>query len=603
MTRTFSVCLVALCVIVASPPVSSAFAAQATPAGGQAQETRPPAAAPRQGSAAQSALNQANAVKDLDQKIAALRKVAADFPKTRQAESASGQVLAALVKKGDPAPVREQAAAMVAAADDTTRGRVQRDVAAALLRGGEGLLDDAENYAVAAAAALPDEKGYVEARTKEAAARGTAAGRSGPPTEPTGPTSYVAAFKRDRQSVLSTLGEVYVRRGKVPAAERTFREVYLADPKSASAANAALKLADYAKAAGRDAEQYDYLAAVAVLGRLTPSALADFQAAYRKAHNGSLDGLEEMLDARYEKEGPHPPAAARYQATSERTGRLVLAELFTGSGCPPCVAADLAFESAMHRYDQGELAVLMYHLHVPRPDPMTNPYTQARSAFYAVPGVPTMAIDGKANTGGGPADYAAELLTGSVAPAIDKRMTVKPGVALTAAATLGGGSIKATATLTPGDAKPGKLRLHLVLVEERIRYSGENGVRFHPMVVRSMASTGVEPAKPPARTREAQADEAEPPSKGTGSLLPVPVLGFAVEPGQARTFDYTFDLAKVAADGLANLEDLEQHSTRFPNHRFVTKKHEVDRDKLWLVAFAQDEETKEVLQAVKVKVR
>ena len=67
---------------------------------------------------------------------------------------------------------------------------------------------------------------------------------------------------------------------------------------------------------------------------------------------------------------------------------MVLGEVFTGSGCPPCAAADVAFDAAMERYSRKDLAVVMYHVHVPRPDPMTTNETSARSKNYGVPAYP-----------------------------------------------------------------------------------------------------------------------------------------------------------------------------------------------------------------------
>jgi len=55
-----------------------------------------------------------------------------------------------------------------------------------------------------------------------------------------------------------------------------------------------------------------------------------------------------MLDERYAQSVTkvHAPAYVRPKG---RTGRMVLAELFTGAGCPPCVGADLAFDGARTR--------------------------------------------------------------------------------------------------------------------------------------------------------------------------------------------------------------------------------------------------------------
>ena len=627
---------------------------QAPPAAGQQGQSQAaaqgqPAAAPapaRQVPPATKALNDASAIKDIDEKIAAIRKVIVDFAKTPQVDQANTLLLDALIKKGDKAAIGEQAKAMVSAADESSRLRIQRDVASALLRG-DVLLEDAESYAKAAADSFPDEKTYIEARKKEAAARAASrpaenaggapaavagaapartpavvpasntAGAPAPATAaantvvatPSGPAApnsdemLATRYKSDKQSTLSTLGQVYAKRGKAADAEKVLREAYLIDKKSAAATTAALKLADYSKAAGRDAEQFDYLATVALAGRLTPEAYADFQAVYKKMHNGSIDGLESELDARYEKDGPKAPEVTRYERAADRSDRVVLAEIFTGAGCPPCVAADLAFESAMHRYGSNDLAVLMYHLHVPRPDPMTNSYTQARSKFYAVTGVPTYVIDGESKVGGGAADNAGPLFKKSIEPVVDKRLTTKTEAGLTLKANATAQGVKATVTVEPRETKATKLRLHIVLAEEQIRYSGENGIRFHPMVVRAMASTGVEPPKPATPAADGAAKPADDAAKPAAPALPVPALGFALEPGKAKTVEYTFDLAKVTADALANLDDLEKNSTRFPNHKFVQKKHEVNAKKLRLVAFVQDEDSKQILQSATVELK
>ena len=101
-----------------------------------------------------------------------------------------------------------------------------------------------------------------------------------------------------------------------------------------------------------------------------------------------------MLDVEYDKRFPNPVELSAYQPTEKRSDRLVVGEVFTGSGCPPCVGADLAFDAALTRYSRKDLVVVMYHEHVPQPDPMSNPDTQARSKYYEVSGVPTYAVDG-----------------------------------------------------------------------------------------------------------------------------------------------------------------------------------------------------------------
>jgi hypothetical protein len=140
-----------------------------------------------------------------------------------------------------------------------------------------------------------------------------------------------------------------------------------------------------------------------------------------------------------------------------------------------------------------------------------------------------------------------------------------------------------------------------------VRYTGENGLRFHDMVVRAMA-------EPPAASQKPAAPAAAPPAAseaGDGTAtgkpdapnvpaVPAKVLGFAVKPGQGGTFQYTFDLKRAEAEALAHLQDFETN-TRKGEYSFRQKRHAIDAGKLCVVAFVQDEATKKVLQTVYLK--
>ena len=58
-------------------------------------------------------------------------------------------------------------------------------------------------------------------------------------------------------------------------------------------------------------------------------------------------------------------------------------------------------DAAMEHYPRRDVAVLMYHEHIPEPDPLANPSSAQRLTFYDVRGTPTLAIDGETVTGGG----------------------------------------------------------------------------------------------------------------------------------------------------------------------------------------------------------
>jgi tetratricopeptide (TPR) repeat protein len=156
-----------------------------------------------------------------------------------------------------------------------------------------------------------------------------------PPTRPTMPTDdeLRASLKSERTAALATLGQILVKRGKTVEGEKALAEAYAAKPASSTMAAIARVLADSAKKAGNDALQLEYLTVLALSGRITADETKDFEAAYRKSHNGSLDGLEAMLDERYRRDH------VRFAVTpftrkppAKPTGKTVLAEIFPGAG-------------------------------------------------------------------------------------------------------------------------------------------------------------------------------------------------------------------------------------------------------------------------------
>jgi hypothetical protein len=156
-----------------------------------------------------------------------------------------------------------------------------------------------------------------------------------PPVRPKMPTDEEmrASLKSERATALATLGQILMKRSKTEEGEKVLAEAYAARPAPSTMASIARVLADSAKKAGNETLQLEYLTVLALSGRITAGENNDFEAAYRKTHNGSLDGLDAMLDERYRREhvrfavtpfARKPPVKA--------TGRAVLAEVFPGAG-------------------------------------------------------------------------------------------------------------------------------------------------------------------------------------------------------------------------------------------------------------------------------
>ena len=89
----------------------------------------------------------------------------------------------------------------------------------------------------------------------------------------------------------------------------------------------------------------------------------------------------------------------------KEANQVVMMELFTGAQCPPCVAADVAFDALQKSYKPTELVLVQYHMHIPGSDPMTNPDTIARWDYYrklfptGIRGVPTQPLQWQAANG------------------------------------------------------------------------------------------------------------------------------------------------------------------------------------------------------------
>ena len=113
--------------------------------------------------------------------------------------------------------------------------------------------------------------------------------------------------------------------------------------------------------------------------------------------------LEVQLDEEYHKKVPPFKPAPYAGRKNPKANQVVLMELFTGAQCPPCVAADVAFDALLMTYKPTEFIGLQYHLHIPGPDPLTNNDSEERQKYYGsvIRGTPSTFFNGKDEAGGG----------------------------------------------------------------------------------------------------------------------------------------------------------------------------------------------------------
>ncbi len=500
------------------------------------EPTTPPRPAPPPPPPDRQAFMAIQKMTDNGEKIAAIEKWLKDFPDSAGKTQALTLRFETLVKHQptDRAAIMDAAQKVLDTGSEGFRSSPYSRVAGALLNAGI-FLDDAARFA---------EKGltlFEEDETKRVA--------------------------QSRANHLATLGRIRFKQGRISAAEKALKAAYAANPEIPTALIGLAELSEHRK---NSKAALNYWMQAALTGRLSKDDREKFETAYRKANNGTLDGLDAALDARYKDAFKPPVHPEPYKPTSMRTDKIVLAEVFTGAGCPPCVAADLAFDAALERYSRKELAVVMYHLHIPQPDPLTNKATIERAKYYTVNGVPTAAIEGVATVGGG-ARAATKGVYDRIRGTIDKALETASGAKLAVDASMPSSGIvkvKVTPSSLAADGEP--VKLQILLVEEMLSYSGENGVRFHPMVVRGIAGE----------------------SYG----------GFTVDRKAPVAREHTFDVAQISAEHKAHLDDYEVNG-RHGKITFSRKPTTINQGNLSVVVFLQEEKTKKVLQTSYVRLR
>jgi hypothetical protein len=266
---------------------------------------------------------------------------------------------------------------------------------------------------------------------------------------------------------------------------------------------------------------------------------------------------EEEIDHAFEAKAlPFEPAP--FSGRRGKSERVALVELFTGANCPPCVAADLAFDALLRTYAPRDVVLVQYHLHIPTPDPLTNHDAERRAHYYGLGGTPMIFMDGRpAPPSGGDRDRAREVYDRLLGGLGEELETAAP-CSLKVTAERHGERIDLTVA-ADGLTRRGTVRLRLMLLEDVVRFPGGNGQRLHHHVVRA---------------------------------FPGGVEGIAVSGPTAR-HQVTVD---VAALRKSLREELAGHRA------FKGGDWPVDLKRLKVVALLQDDASKEVIQVAQADV-
>jgi len=253
----------------------------------------------------------------------------------------------------------------------------------------------------------------------------------------------------------------------------------------------------------------------------------------------------------------------RFAGRKTKSNRAVVVELFTGAQCPPCVAADMAFDGLEKAYPSTDVVLLQYHMHIPRPEPLSNADSEARFEYYAesyakaIRGTPAILFNGKPDAAGGGFKDAAPDKFKEYSEVVNKLLETPATVQLAAKAVRVGDKITIDAKTTNLDKPGDKIRLRLVLVEDWARYKGSNGLQYHHRVVRAM------------------------PGGAKGATLKV------------KDFEHSAEV---------DLNKLRANLGKYLDEDYKDGPRPMRLRDLRVVAFVQNDETSEILNAVEVPV-
>ena len=249
---------------------------------------------------------------------------------------------------------------------------------------------------------------------------------------------------------------------------------------------------------------------------------------------------------------------------------------------------DYTFERVLKDYSSKDLALVVYHEHAPYMDPLGNHSSDSRVKYYGVNGAPQLFIDGKKfqndldYNGGSAEGDKIQKTAAAVNANLRADLEVRAEAVIDLKAKRAGEKVSVIVEADNLRNVSDDVTLQIALVENKTTYSGENGLRFHFMVVRALAGNN------DTRT-----------------------FGFKIDPTKFNRFDYVFDLYRVVAQTFAYYDTktsemmkafLGRVGGKMPDglnidFGFKYKKNQIDAENLSVVAFLQDNKTKKVLQS------
>jgi len=342
--------------------------------------------------------------------------------------------------------------------------------------------------------------------------------------------------------------------------------------------------------------------------------LAAYPVLYRKNPQLPQDAeryLDNLFQTLFDRDIP----VTRYASASRR--RMAILEYRTGLGCGACWGHDRVAAALLQRYPADALGVIAYEYDCP---PLSNeidaPQTRITEWYRFNPSGPKPVVqygalpasDFEPRGGGFPLRMADPWLNGlpaldpeghvlerkyaQYAAEIDRLLSLPPEAIIAMRVTSRGGAVDVALTVDSIGASHRRVAARIVLVEDTVRVKGGTNRRLQYSVVRGAAQ-----------------------SPGLPMGLPLSGAG-----GGRQTVEYHFDLDTIAAQYVSQRTPRETLRKLYPVDSVFQQQLEqkerswnawvsampdpadsrIDRDRLHVIAFVQDLDTGDILQATRV---
>jgi hypothetical protein len=249
-----------------------------------------------------------------------------------------------------------------------------------------------------------------------------------------------------------------------------------------------------------------------------------------------------------------------------KSDRAVLVELFTSAEMPQAVAAGLAFDGLGKTFKPSEVVLVQYDVNTRlATDPLSSPAGEDRAGYYAqalrtIPSVFIVGAPGPDTSGDAseaPDKYEEELAL--IGPLLEAPAKVK----LKVSAQRKGAKVSVKVNVSDLEAGGDEVRLRVLLVEPQVEYAGANKLTPQRHVARAFVGKAA---------------------------------GEKVSKGKPLEKAETVDVEALRKELKAYLDKVAEKKA------FAGKERPLELKKLAVVAFVQNDETGEVLQASQVDV-